>query len=108
MHGFDTRGAGDRQEYWYRTAHLAAYFPIFMRDPQPATHSRTQWAWLVARWIPEPPPATSWHDSMTMPAGFTFLAQFLDHDLISTPPPASSVSGSIGYQQFPAARFRSR
>ena len=59
MHGFDTRGNFVPAGILVPTGRLAAYFPISMRDPQPATHSRTQWARPVARWIPEPPPATS-------------------------------------------------
>ena len=81
MHGFDTRGNSVPAGILVPTGRFGRLFPNL--DARPATGDALADP-MGAAGGPMDSGATAGdesHDSMTMPAGFTFLAQFLDHDL---------------------------
>lgn len=81
MHGFDTRGNHVPAGILVPTGRFGRLFPNL--DARPATGDALADP-MGAAGGPMDSGAqvgNETHDSMTLPAGFTFLAQFLDHDL---------------------------
>src|SRR5271170_8486343 len=81
MHGFDTRGSFVPAGILVPEGRFGRLFPTL--DARPATGDALADP-MGAPGGPMDAGATAGdesHDSRTIPAGFTFLAQFLDHDL---------------------------